>query len=109
MRKVRVEVTDDLKEGDIIFIYYGRPRVYMTKVERVIDGGKAVITGKGGHASRTEVKDVSARVLSDIPKYQGIGADAEQLKKALEEGTTVEVENGVDYYNRLYNMKVGVK
>ena len=98
MRKVIVEEPKDLKEGDIIFVYYSRPRLYMTKVERVFDDG-SVIVGQGGHAHR--VNEVAAKVITDIPKYQGVGTDVELLRKALEEGSAVEVENGVEYYKRM--------
>ena len=96
-----VKESKDLKEGDIIFVYYGRPRIYMTRVERVFDDG-SIIVGQGGHAHR--VDEVAAKVVSDFPKYQGIGTDVDLLRKALEEGSAVEVENGVEYYKRKYDL-----
>ena len=69
--KVRVEKPKELKEGDIIITDYGlqsRFKVHLSKVERIIDGGKSVIVGKGGHAHRVPFDDILVLVVGQAKK-----------------------------------------
>ena len=108
--KIRVEVPRVLKEGDFIITDYGlssRYKVYLSEVRRVVDDGKAVIVGDGGHAHRVPFEDILVQVV-------GKGKEANEngsyiiIREALDEvikngGGAVLAETFTEWYNRTRN------
>ncbi len=107
--KVRVEIPRNLKDGDLIVSDYSYERVYLSKVERVIDNGKAVIVGKGGHAHRVSFENILCRLVgSNAQRARDAGAYItfkEDITKALADDRAVNFETFTQFYDRTHNRK----
>ena len=108
--KVRVEVPGDLKDGDLIVSDYGlqsKYRVYLSKIERVIDGGKAVIVGKGGHAHKVDFRSILCQCVgAGATKAREDGfyiASKDDILEALAKGGgAIRFETWTQWYDRTY-------
>ena len=108
--KVRVEVPRVLKEGDIIISDYGlssKDKVYLSQVERVIDDGKAIIVGTGGHAHRVPVEDILVQVVGQAKeayaKHDYIVMRDDLDAVISNGGGAILAENFTEWYNRTRN------
>lgn len=106
--KVRVEQPRNLKAGDRVFNDYGRDKVYLSKVEKVIDNGKAIIVGQGGHAHRVEFTNILAQAVGSNVKAavakMAFITFKDRIAEALAKGgNAILVETFTEWYNRTYN------
>ena len=108
--KVRVEKPKEVKEGDIIISDYGlqsADKVYLSRVERVIDDGKAIIVGTGGHAHRVPFEDIIAHVVGQAQeayaKHDYIVSRDKLDAVIANGGGAVLAENFTEWYNRIRN------
>lgn len=109
---ISVAKPKELKEGDFIITDYGlqsRFKVYLSEVRRVIDNGKAVIVGDGGHAHKVPFADILVQVV-------GKGKEANEnssyiiMRETLDEvmangGGAILAETFTEWYNRMCNRK----
>ena len=108
--KIRVDVPRVVKEGDIIISDYGlqsADKVYLSNVERVIDDGKAVVVGTGGHAHRVPVEDILVQVTGQAKEAYAAHdyiVQREDLDVVIANGGgAILAENFTEWYNRTRN------
>ncbi len=107
---ISVAKPEELKEGDIVIIDYGltsKQKVYLSYVERPIDGGKAIVVGTGGHAHRVPFEDILAHVVGQADEaYFKVGANIvmrDHLDTVMAKGGGgLLTETFRDYYDRTY-------
>ena len=107
--KVRVEKPKELKEGDIVINDYGlssKRKVYLSRVERVIDDGASIIVGTGGHAHRVPVENILAHVVGQAQEAHAAG-DYIVMRDDLDVviangGGAILAENFTEWYNRTH-------
>lgn len=107
---VRVELPTDLKAGDLIVSDYGLQsnyRVYLSKVERVIDEGRSIVVGEGGHAHVVDITNVLCRVVGANAQRARDGGfyitSKEAIAKAIAKGGgAIRFETFTQMYDRMY-------